>query len=105
MINIQPIKDDWVNQRCNPKVIPFAGLINKPDDGTSVSDFTSENFNYCIQNILTDVTGYAVQPITGMTDALTSLYSDLADSVDCKPNYGEKIKCIVAIANYVSRVR
>ena len=82
MINIQPIKDDWVNQRCNPKVIPFAGLINKPDDGTSVSDFTSENFNYCIQNILTDVTGYAVQPITGMTDALTSLYSDLADSVD-----------------------
>jgi len=30
MIRIEPIKDDWVNKRCDPYVIPFAGLINRP---------------------------------------------------------------------------
>ena len=29
--NIEPIKADWVNQRCKPNVMPFAGLINPPD--------------------------------------------------------------------------
>ena len=47
MINAQPIKDDWVNQRCYPSNIPFAGLINKPDDKTA-SQFTKENFFFSI---------------------------------------------------------
>ena len=29
---IQPIKDDWVNQRCKPHIIPIAGMINTPDN-------------------------------------------------------------------------
>ena len=40
MNEIQPIVDDWNNQKCNPSVIPFAGLINKPD-GVSAFDFTA----------------------------------------------------------------
>ena len=32
MNNIKPIKSQWAVQRCNPSVIPFAGLINKPRD-------------------------------------------------------------------------
>ena len=43
MNSIQPIKADWVNQKCNPAVIPFAGLINKPSN-ESILDFTSSNF-------------------------------------------------------------
>ena len=27
---LQPLKADWIHQRCNPLVIPFAGLINTP---------------------------------------------------------------------------
>lgn len=95
MINVQPIKDDWMNERCNPKVMPFAGLINKPDDST-VTDFTAENFTYCIQNVLTEITGYAVQPITAMTDGLTDLYSSLADSVNAIRNMLAKIRSEIA---------
>ena len=73
MLNIQPIKDDWVNQRCNPKVMPFAGFINKPP-GKSIGDFTQENFTYCVQNILKSITGYAVQPLTYITSMLQNLY-------------------------------
>ena len=34
MNRIKPIRADWVNQRCSPSVIPFAGLINR-EPGTS----------------------------------------------------------------------
>ena len=26
--NIEPIKNDWINQRCRPEVMPFVSLIN-----------------------------------------------------------------------------
>lgn len=81
MINIQPIKDDWVAQRCSPKVMPFAGFINKPD-GSTVIDFTQDNFTYCIQSILTSITGYAVEPITIITSAITELYNEIADTIN-----------------------
>ena len=43
MINVEPIKKDWVNQRCNPGILPFAGLINPPP-GVSAFKYTSDNF-------------------------------------------------------------
>jgi len=60
--NIQPIKADWVNQKCNPSVIPFAGLINKPDNQTAFQ-FTASNFNNCIYSILTDIINIVLAPI------------------------------------------
>jgi hypothetical protein len=80
MLNVQPIKDDWANQRCNPKVMPFAGFINKPP-GKSIGDFTQENFTYCVQNILKSITGYAVQPLTYITSMLQSLYLEILKQI------------------------
>ena len=77
MKNIQPIKDDWSNQRCNPRVMPFAGFINKPDN-KSMADFTNENFAYCMQNILTSITGYLIQPVMYATSNLNNIYSGVA---------------------------
>ena len=73
MKNIQPIKDDWVNQRCKPSVIPFAGFINKPED-MSAFDFTGQNFTGCLQNILISISGYAIQPISYITHTLSGLF-------------------------------
>jgi len=81
MINANSIKADWVNQRCNPKVIPFAGFINKPENKT-VFDFTEENFNYCVQDILTNIVGYALQPITYLTNFLTTIFQDIQNSIN-----------------------
>ena len=80
MRNIQPIKDDWPNQRCKPQVIPFAGLINKPD-AMSIIEFTGKNFTNCMQNILLGVTGEAVQPITYITMGITELFQAIAASI------------------------
>jgi len=81
MINAQPIKDDWTNQRCKPSVIPFAGLINSPE-GTSSTDFTKENFDYCTQNIVKGVTGNAVQPLTFITTMLNTLFDKIKNSLN-----------------------
>lgn len=75
--NIEPIKNDWANQRCKPQIIPFAGIINKPPD-MSMIEFTGKNFTNCMQNILVGVTGEAVQPITYMTKAVTEVFQAIA---------------------------
>ena len=79
LINAQPIKNDWVAQRCNPLVMPFAGIINKPDD-KSAFEFTEENFSFCVQNILTEMTGYLLEPITFLTADLGKFFNELTDS-------------------------
>ena len=81
MINIEPIKDDWVNQRCNPYVIPFAGLINRPP-GKGIREFTQENFDYCTQTVLQGVTGEAVQPLTFVTLAITKVFEMIERSIN-----------------------
>ena len=80
MLNIQPIKDNWATQRCNPKVIPFAGFINKKP-GQTISHFTQENFTYCVQNILKSITGYAVQPLTYITSMLENIYLAILNDI------------------------
>lgn len=80
MKNIQPIKDNWNLERCNPKVLPFAGFINKPDD-KSISEFTNENFSYCMQNILISITGYIVEPVMYVTSNLNQVFSEISSSI------------------------
>lgn len=95
MVNVQPIKDNWTVERCSPQVIPFAGLINKPDD-MSVIDFTGQNFTYCMQHILTNITGNAVQPITYLTTVLNSLFDEINEIVQFMRNILANIRADIA---------
>ena len=80
MQNIVPIRNNWTEERCRPQNIPFAGFINKPID-SSITDFTQDNFNYCTQNILQDVTKIAVMPLGFVTEGLTTLYIAIEESI------------------------
>lgn len=73
MTNVQPIKDNWLKYRCNPKVIPFAGLINKPDDKTA-TEFTQDNFTQCVQEMLKPITKRAVSPFDYMTSSFLKVF-------------------------------
>jgi hypothetical protein len=96
MLQIQPIKNDWQQQRCNPKVIPFAGLINKPND-KSIAAFTQENFIYCTQNILTSLSSYALQPLTFLTASLNVLYGDLSDDIQSGRSMFDNVRNNISI--------
>ena len=79
--NIESIKDDWVMQRCKPYILPFAGIINKPDDSTMM-DFTSENFTYCTQNIIKSVTAEALIPLTFITNFLQETVDAVSEAIN-----------------------
>jgi len=74
VINTIPIKEDWDNQRCNPTVMPFAGLINKPNDKTLL-EYTSDNYNQCMKNIVKGVTDYQLSPFYYILSKITELFS------------------------------
>lgn len=80
MNDIKPIKDDWVNQRCNPTVIPLAGFINKPDDMTNL-EFTSKNFSSCTKSILRNVTKFSVSPINYSISLINNLMNSMLKSM------------------------
>jgi hypothetical protein len=91
MINAQPIVDDWPNQRCKPNIIPFAGLITHPD-GVSASDYTAENFTYCIQNILSDITGNAISPLTFVTNSLQTMANSINEALQSIRSMFDKVR-------------
>jgi hypothetical protein len=78
--HIAPIKKNWVTERCKPYIIPFAGMINKPDNMT-YAEYTSQNFTYCAQTVLKDISSFAVEPLTfivaGLDAASTIITQDL----------------------------
>ena len=91
--NIQPIKADWINQRCKPSVMPFAGLINPPDPKKmSAFEFTAQNFTGCIQSILADIIGIVLSPFYYLINSFTAILDVLQESVQ-------------AIRNILSRIR
>ena len=76
----ESIADDWLNQRCKPQNIAFAGFITHPEN-TTAFQYTSDNFQYCVQDILRNISGYALQPFQFMIQALTDIFSKLSDSI------------------------
>ena len=74
------IASDWENQRCKPQNIPFAGYISKPSDKTAF-EYTNENFQYCIQDILLDISEKSLQPFNFMIDSLTLIFSKIGDAI------------------------
>ena len=93
--HIEPIKADWDNQKCNPSVIPFAGLINKSDDTTAM-EFTNQNFTSCTQTILTNLTSHLMQPLLYLVNTITSEFSELANATNSIRGEFNKIRNAVS---------
>merc|ERR1711871_826524 len=80
---MKDIQQNWPEEKCKPSIIPFAGLVNPPPDGSSM-EYTEDNFNQCLNTTLEGVADVAMQPIyysmsivnefvQGMVDALNKL--------------------------------
>jgi len=79
--NAQPIIDDWPNQRCKISILPFAGFITHPE-GISASDYTYQNFTHCTQNILSDMNGFMVEPLTFIIKKINFVLDDIKNSIN-----------------------
>lgn len=76
----EDVANDWINQRCKPQNMLFAGFIMKPDDKTAFQ-YTNENFQYCVQNILTNISGYALEPFQYMLSSLTKVFTEMTNTI------------------------
>jgi len=75
-IGIENIKQNWPKYRCNPMVMPFAGMLN-PGNTTSAS-----NFAYCVQNMQTNYMGYLLEPLNYSMNAIGSVASVLTENLN-----------------------
>jgi hypothetical protein len=91
MINAQPIIDDWANQRCKPQYLPIAGFITHPE-GISATEYTTQNFTYCTQNILSNITGAALQPLTFVTETIQNVVENIKNSLNSIRAMFDKIR-------------
>jgi len=89
MSKAQPIKDDWVNQRCSPAVMPFAGLIM---DADKPMDFTGENFQGCVTNILKQVTAIFLVPINAFLNVIMGVWNEAIEAIDSIRSMMSKIR-------------
>ena len=74
-INMNDIKKNWKNYRCNPLIMPFASWINP---GTN----TNENFNYCMGNIFNTHSQSTFGSIGSMFSSFTTLLQSIFGSIN-----------------------
>lgn len=76
--NIIPVKQNWAHERCNPFIIPLAGFINNPDNSTmSDSEYTLQNFQYCMGNITQGAYQYILDSFNFILNSILTLFQDL----------------------------
>jgi hypothetical protein len=79
------LKKNWNTVKCNPLIIPFAGLINAPK-GESAMNYTEKNLNECMYDVLEDIVEVekaahsaaqtiASETVSGLDEALNSVRS------------------------------
>ena len=103
MANVNKIKKDWPDYRCKMSIMPFANVLGP--DGTS----TTDNFNWCIQNIAQVFAGNSLSSLSpgfnanasGIAKAGTGL-DTIAQSMKClksntKKNIGSMFNIYVNI--------
>lgn len=91
MNNIQPIKANWTKERCNPVVMPFAGIINAPPDSNKFQ-YTADNFNGCLNTILTNTSAYSFSPIYYILNVFTTLFKLLVETLNTVRQMFDKMR-------------
>ena len=71
-VGIKNIQDNWPEYRCNPSVMPFAGMFGHE---------VGSNFTYCIQNMQSDYMTYLLQPVQYLTNVQGDSMSKLMESI------------------------
>ena len=103
--HLKPIKADWVNQKCNPSVVPFAGLINAPP-GESKFEYTANNFSECTTSILSEIIGMFTQPIHFLSNITSEFFVLLGEAIQKIRELFSKIRMVIIsiIENVMYRI-
>jgi hypothetical protein len=90
-INITKIRADWVNQKCKPNIMPFAGMINAPQNMSKI-EYAEKNFVECTQNILTDISEIALIPVHYTVSIITATVGEISKVINDMRELVNKIR-------------
>jgi hypothetical protein len=82
-ISFADLKEQWPIIRCNPLAMPFA---------SSFGFDTSENFNYCVQDMQTKYLSYLLEPLNYNFGVIGEIASSFADSLSFVRDFLHKIR-------------
>lgn len=67
------ITEHWVEYRCKPYIMPFAGMFGKD---------TVSNFQYCTMTGFKSYAGYLMEPVNYILGVITSTMGDISSAVE-----------------------
>lgn len=70
---LNKIKNNWEKYKCNPAVIPFAGIIN-PDPNMTAAEFTSYNLKVCVSQVLVNIVKVFTAPFKIVFGGLNTFF-------------------------------
>ena len=73
LAGIDEIKQNWVQYRCNPVYMPFAGLVGVD---------TAGNFMRCTIKSFQDYAGFILDPINHLFGTFLAMFSSIAESLN-----------------------
>jgi len=76
----KPIKANWAKYKCNPLIIPFAGIIQEKGPAEAPI-YASQNFTECTNNILEKIVIGATKPVYKIVDNIVLIFKLIADNV------------------------
>ena len=79
-INMEPLKKNFPQNKCNPAYIPFAGFIAKPPDQTAM-EFTASNFSMCINQVLTMIVHNYTKPVNTVVNMINAIFKALMKAI------------------------
>ena len=77
---LKSLKNDFPRIRCDPSIVPFAGVIAAPE-GESQAAYAADNFEQCTQTVLQDVAAKAFNPAEMLMSVLVDTFGSLVGSV------------------------
>lgn len=105
--NANTIRVNWLDYRCNPAYIPFAGLVMKPNGSFHDQiQFANENFEYCVQNELKSISSKFMDPLYYAQSVATSTLHGIASALDAMRTLIKSIRDALSsvIADVMGRV-
>ena len=89
--HIPDLQEKWPKEKCNPLYIPFAGLVMPHSKKTNL-ELIDENFQGCIQNILTSISDDALAPINYALSVVNSIVQEATDAIQSVRGMFNKIR-------------
>jgi hypothetical protein len=97
----KPIKDDWEKYKCNPLILPFAGLIQDKPVG-EVSIYTAENFSECANSILEQIVITFTKPVYQILDNIVLTFNRIAEGVQkLRNDFFKLFKKLQGLSSYI----